>query len=31
MIHAGEPAWEKCVPPEVAKIIRERKLLGWAG
>jgi hypothetical protein len=31
MIRAGEPAWEKCVPPEVAKIIRERKLLGWAG
>ena len=31
MIRAGEPAWEKCVPPEVAKIIRERKLLGCAG
>jgi hypothetical protein len=31
MIRAGDPAWEKCVPPEVARIIRERKLLGCAG
>ena len=31
MIRAGVPAWEKCVPPAVAKIIRERKLLGCAG
>lgn len=31
MIRAGNPEWEKCVPPEVAKIIRERKLLGCAG
>ena len=31
MIRAGDPAWEKCVPPAVAKIIRERKLLGCAG
>ena len=31
MIRAGGPAWEKCVPPAVAKIIRERKLLGCAG
>ena len=31
MIRAGDPAWEKCVPPAVSKIIRERKLLGCAG
>ena len=31
MIRAGDPALEKCVPPAVAKIIRERKLLGCAG
>jgi hypothetical protein len=31
MIRAGDSAWEKCVPPEVARIIRERKLLGCAG
>jgi hypothetical protein len=31
MIRAGDPAWEKCVPPEVARIIRERKLLGCPG
>jgi hypothetical protein len=31
MIRSGDPAWEKCVPPEVARIIRERKLLGCAG
>ena len=31
MIRAGDPAWLKCVPPEVARIIRERKLLGCAG
>lgn len=24
----GDPAWEKMVPPEVARIIKERKLLG---
>lgn len=27
-LRAGDPSWEKCVPPEVAKIIRERRLLG---
>jgi hypothetical protein len=31
MIRAGNAEWEKCVPPEVAKIVRERKLLGCAG
>ncbi len=31
MIRAGNIDWEKCVPPEVAKIVRERKLLGCAG
>ena len=31
MIRSGDSAWEKCVPPEVARIIRERKLLGCAG
>jgi hypothetical protein len=30
-IRAGEPAWETCVPPEVARIIRERRLLGCPG
>jgi hypothetical protein len=31
MIRAGDAAWEKCVPPAVAKIIRDRKLLGCTG
>jgi len=31
MIRAGDAAWEKYVPTEVAKIIRERKLLGCPG
>ncbi len=31
MIRTGNIDWEKCVPPEVAKIVRERKLLGCAG
>jgi len=30
-LRAGDAAWEKSVPPEVAKIVRERKLLGCAG
>jgi hypothetical protein len=28
-IRAGDAAWEAAVPPQVAKIIRERKLFGW--
>jgi hypothetical protein len=31
MIRRADPQWEKCVPPKVARIIRERKLLGCAG
>lgn len=27
-LRAGDPEWENCVPPEVAKIISERRLLG---
>ncbi len=30
-IKAGDPAWEELVPPQVAKIIKERKLLGYVG
>jgi hypothetical protein len=30
-IKAGDPAWEEMVPPQVAKIIKERKLLGCPG
>ncbi len=30
-IRAGDPAWEAAVPPQVAKIIRERKLFGCKG
>ncbi len=30
-LRAGDPAWEKSVPAEVAAIIRERRLLGFAG
>jgi hypothetical protein len=30
-LKSGDPAWVDCVPPAVAKIIRERRLLGWAG
>lgn len=29
-LRAGDPAWEKCVPEEVAKIVRKRRLLGCA-
>ena len=28
-IKSGDPAWEGMVPPQVAKIIKERKLLGY--
>jgi hypothetical protein len=28
MIRSGDPSWEKCVPPEVARIIRDRRLFG---
>ncbi|MBM3846554.1 MAG: TonB-dependent receptor [Verrucomicrobia bacterium] len=30
-LKAGDPAWETAVPPQVAKIIKERKLLGYPG
>ncbi len=30
-IRAGDPTWDACVPPQVAKIIRERKLFGCQG
>ncbi len=30
-LRAGDPAWEQSVPAEVARIIKERRLLGWAG
>jgi len=30
-LRAGDSSWEKCVPAEVAKIVRERRLLGCAG
>ncbi|MFN0069758.1 MAG: TonB-dependent receptor [Limisphaerales bacterium] len=28
-LRAGDPAWETLVPPQVAKIIKERRLLGY--
>jgi len=28
-IHAGDPTWETMVPPQVAQVIRERRLFGW--
>jgi hypothetical protein len=28
-LKSGDPAWEQMVPPQVAKIIKERKLLGY--
>lgn len=31
MIRGGDPSWVQCVPPEVARIIRERRLFGCAG
>lgn len=30
-IKSGDPAWEEMVPPQVAKVIKERKLLGFPG
>ncbi len=30
-IRAGDPGWESMVPPQVSKMIKERKLLGYAG
>lgn len=30
-LRSGDPTWEQSVPAEVAKIIKERRLLGWAG
>ncbi len=30
-IRAGNPVWEEMVPPQVAKVIKERKLLGYKG
>ncbi len=28
-LRQGDASWENAVPPQVAKLIRERKLLGW--
>jgi hypothetical protein len=28
-IHAGDASWETMVPPQVASVIRERRLFGW--
>jgi hypothetical protein len=28
-IHAGDDSWETMVPPQVARVIRERRLFGW--
>jgi hypothetical protein len=30
-IRAGDSSWENMVPPQVAQMIRERKLFGWKG
>lgn len=30
-IRSGDPAWEEMVPPQVAKVIKDRKLLGFKG
>jgi hypothetical protein len=30
-IRSGDSSWVECVPPEVARIVRERKLFGCAG
>jgi hypothetical protein len=30
LLKAGDPAWETHVPPEVARLIKERKLFGFA-
>jgi hypothetical protein len=28
-IKSGDPSWENCVPPQVAQIIKERKLMNY--
>jgi len=28
-LKSGDPTWESMVPPQVVKIIKERKLLGY--
>ena len=30
-IQAGDPSWEDLVPPQAAKLIRERQFFGWKG
>jgi len=30
MLHQGDPAWELHVPPDVARLIRERGLFGYS-
>lgn len=30
-VRAGDPSWETMVPPQVAKLIKKRKLLGYRG
>jgi hypothetical protein len=30
-IRSGDPSWVQCVPPEVARIVRARKLFGCSG
>ena len=30
-IRAGDSQWEPMVPPQVSKMIKERKLLGYGG
>ncbi len=29
LIQSGDPSWENAVPPEVAALIKERRLFGW--
>jgi len=31
MLQSGEPGWEEKVPPQVAQLIKERRLLGYKG
>jgi hypothetical protein len=30
-VQKGDSSWEQMVPPEVANLIKERKLFGWKG
>jgi nicotinic acid mononucleotide adenylyltransferase len=30
-LRTGDSSWESMVPPQVAQMIRERKLFGWKG